>query len=65
MMSGYTTGASTKRPLGTRYRVVPDPKGWRVARGACTTSPFARLADAMRLAHRLQREADGLRGMKV
>lgn len=59
MMSGYATAGGDRR-THARYEVVPDPLGWRVARNGCTTAPFHRQADAVRLAHRLQREADNL-----
>jgi hypothetical protein len=58
-MTGYSAPAQTPCARG-RYEVVPDPLGWRVARNGCVTAPFHRRVDAVRLANRLQREADAL-----
>lgn len=61
MMSGYVSNPS--RPSSGRprhYRVVARNGGWSIVLGDACTRPFGDRAAAMRIAHRLQSQADRL-----
>ncbi|HEY0926109.1 hypothetical protein [Brevundimonas sp.] len=64
MMSGYVEHPFVPARAPRRYRVVRKAAGWSVALGDACTLPMAERSAALRIARRLQAQADRLNGRR-